>query len=231
MIIHTPAIVLKSFPYGDTSLIARCFSKNNGKISLIIKGARTRKSGKSSQFQPLSYINIIYHHKSSRKLQVLSKADFIQYWSNILDDLRSITLAMAILEITDKTLSEGDSNPEFFTILIKILQLYNEKGSNPNLLFWFFECALLSHLGFQPNLEQRELPGVLLPDPNSGPNSGIILASLLSGDINNLPNDKITKKDREVISEYLWFLLCYHFEGIIKLKSMETARKILNHSF
>ena len=46
MIINTPAIVLKSFPYGDTSLIARCFSKDNGKISLIIKGARSKKSSK-----------------------------------------------------------------------------------------------------------------------------------------------------------------------------------------
>ena len=44
MIAQTPAIVLKSFPYGETSIIARCFSKNYGKISLIVKGARTKKN-------------------------------------------------------------------------------------------------------------------------------------------------------------------------------------------
>ena len=77
MIINTPAIVLKSFPYGDTSLIARCFSKDNGKISLIIKGARSKKSSKTSQFQPLSYIDIIYHYKPNRKLQTLTKVDFL----------------------------------------------------------------------------------------------------------------------------------------------------------
>ncbi|MBT5224254.1 MAG: DNA repair protein RecO, partial [Candidatus Marinimicrobia bacterium] len=32
MITHTPAIVLKSFPYGDTSIIARCFSEYQGKV-------------------------------------------------------------------------------------------------------------------------------------------------------------------------------------------------------
>ena len=42
MIAQTPAIVLKSFPYGETSIIARCFSKNYGKISLIVKGARIK---------------------------------------------------------------------------------------------------------------------------------------------------------------------------------------------
>ena len=47
MIMQTPAIVLKSFPHGETSIIARCFSRNYGKISLIIKGARTKKKSKA----------------------------------------------------------------------------------------------------------------------------------------------------------------------------------------
>ena len=47
MIVHTSAIVLKSFPYGDTSLIAQCFSKDKGKIGVIIKGARTKKKPKT----------------------------------------------------------------------------------------------------------------------------------------------------------------------------------------
>ena len=50
MIAQTPAIVLKSFPYRETSIIARCFSKNYGKISLIVKGARTKKKSKASFF-------------------------------------------------------------------------------------------------------------------------------------------------------------------------------------
>ena len=90
MIIHTPAIVLNSFPYGDTSLIARCFTKDQGKVSLIVKGARTKTSPKSAQFQPISFIDIIYHQKSNRALQVLSKVNFRESWSRILDDLKSV---------------------------------------------------------------------------------------------------------------------------------------------
>ena len=127
MIINTPAIVLKSFPYGDTSLIARCFSKDNGKISLIIKGARSKKSSKASQFQPLSYIDTIYHYKPNRKLQILTKADFLQYWPKIIDDLHKISLSMAILELTDRTLSENDSHPELFTVLVLIMPQFWKK--------------------------------------------------------------------------------------------------------
>ena len=227
MIINTSAIVLKSFPYGDTSLIARCFSKKNGKISLIIKGARSKKASKTSQFQPLSYIDIIYNYKHNRKLHILSKVDFLEYWPNIIDDLHKITLSMAILEITDRTLSDNDSHPELFSILIKLFQSYNDKKSDPNLLFWFYECALLIHLGFRLILQKQNLPGLKLPDPNSGPYSGLILASLLSGDIKNLPGDKITKIDRKIINDYLWLSLCYHFENLHETKSIKIAKKLL----
>ena len=102
MIVHTPAIVLKSFSYGDTSLIARCFSRDYGKINLIVKGAKSKRSPKSAQFQPLSYVDLVYRNKPNRELQILSKVNFRESWPGILQDLRSITLSMAILEMTEK---------------------------------------------------------------------------------------------------------------------------------
>ena len=227
MIIHTTAIVLKSFPYGDTSLIARCFSEDKGKISLIIKGARSRKSPKSAQFQPLSYVDVIYYNKPSRELQVLSKVNFRESWPKILEDLRSVTLSMAILEMTEKTLLDEDPHPELFKALVDTLRAFNEKKADPNILFWFYECALLTHLGFQPNLDKRDFPGLTLTDPNAGPNSGLILASLLAEDIENLPTDEVTPLDRKIIGDYLWTSLRYHFDGLAKIKSMDVVRKIL----
>jgi DNA repair protein RecO (recombination protein O) len=227
MIIHTPAIVLKSFPFGDTSIIARCFSEEKGKISLIVKGARSKKSPKSAQFQPLSYVDVIYYHKPNRDLQVLSKVNFRESWQKILDNLRSVTLSMALLEMTEKTLIDEDPHPGLFQVLVNTLRAFNESRSDPNILFWFYECALLTHLGFQPNLDKREFPGLTLTDPNAGPNSGLILASLLAEDIDNLPTDEVTPTDRKIIGDYLWSSLRYHFDGLAKIKSMDVARKIL----
>ena len=58
MIINTPAVVLKSFPYGETSIIARCYTKEQGKVSLIVKGARRKKSPLAAYFQPMNYLDI-----------------------------------------------------------------------------------------------------------------------------------------------------------------------------
>jgi len=228
MTVHTPAIVLKSFPYGETSIISKCFTKEKGKVSFIVRGARSKKSSKFSHFQPLSYIDIIYNHKSKNELQTVSKVNFIEFWSNILKDLRSVTLSMTILDITEKALSLDEPFPVLFNNLKDVLRFFNKENTDPNLLFWFYECALLKNLGFQPNLEKIRLPGLSISNPNEGPNSGSILATLLAGDISQLPKDIVTPKDRHVISDYLWSLLCYHCEGMGKIKSMVTTKKILS---
>ena len=227
MIVHTSAIVLKSFPYGDSSLIARCFSKDKGKISLIVKGARSKKSSKASHFEPLSHIDVVYSYKPNRELQILSKVSFINYWSNILNDLRRVTISMAILELTEKTLSYEDPNPALYKILEEVLTTFNYGIVSSNLLFWFYECALLSNLGFKPNLEDNNLPGLILPNLNEGINSRKILSSLLSERLDNLPSDLITAKDNVIISKYLWSLLCYHFDGLHKVKFIDVTKEIL----
>ena len=228
MIVNTSAIVLKSFSYGESSLIARCFSEKNGKISLIIKGAKRIKSPKAPYFQPLSYIDIIYNHKLNRDLQVLSKVNFRQYWSKILDDLYKVSLAISILELTDKTVTENDPNPSLFLILKEVLKAYNNTLIDPKILFWFYECALLNNLGFQPNLEDPDLTGLVLPEIKNDSNCIIVLSTLLAGNINQLQKIKVSKKTSSLVSNYLWTLIDYHFEGLSTIKSFRVVKKILS---
>lgn len=228
MIVNTSAIVLKSFSYGESSLIARCFSEKHGKISLVIKGAKRIKSPKAPYFQPLSYIDIIYNHKLNRELQVLSKVNFRQYWSKILDDLYRVSLAISILELTDKTMSDNDPHPSLFLILKEVLKAYNNTLIDPKVLFWFYECALLNNLGFQPNLEDPDLAGLVLPEIKNDSNCIIVLSTLLAGNINQLQNIKVSKKTSSLISNYLWSLIDYHFEGLSTIKSFRVVKKILS---
>ena len=228
MIVNTSAIVLKSFSYGESSLIARCFSEKYGKISLVIKGAKRIKSPKAPYFQPLSYIDIIYNHKINRELQVLSKVNFRQYWSKILDDLYRVSLAISILELTDKTMSDNDPHPSLFLILKEVLKAYNNTLIDPKVLFWFYECALLNNLGFQPNLEDPDLAGLVLPEIKNDSNCIIVLSTLLAGNINQLQNIKVSKETSSLISNYLWSLIDYHFEGLSTIKSFRVVKKILS---
>ena len=124
MIINTDAIVLKTFSYGETSLISRCFTKDKGKISFIIKGAKSKKNLISPYFQPLSFINIIYKENEKRELQIVSKVSFVQIWTKIPLSLRKMSLSQSILEISVFTLEKNDPYPNLFNILIKTFQIF-----------------------------------------------------------------------------------------------------------
>ena len=65
MIKNSIAIVLKRFPYSDTSLIARCFVKDLGKVSFIVHGAHRKKSPMGAYFQPANCLNLVYYFKNN----------------------------------------------------------------------------------------------------------------------------------------------------------------------
>ena len=61
MFISTDAIILKNTPYKETSLISRLFSKEQGKISVIFKGAKRNNNNISSIIELANVINITYY--------------------------------------------------------------------------------------------------------------------------------------------------------------------------
>jgi DNA repair protein RecO (recombination protein O) len=102
MIINTSAIVLKSFPYGETSIIARCYTRDYGKVSVIVKGARRKKSPMAAYFQSMNYLDIVYYYRETRSLQSVSKATFVEIWSHLNQDLKKIAYGLSVIELTDK---------------------------------------------------------------------------------------------------------------------------------
>jgi len=228
MIVNTTALVLKTFPYGETSLISRCFTKEKGKISFIIKGAQSKKNLISPYFQPLSYIQIIYSEKESRELQIVSKVNFVNIWLKIPASLKKMTLLQSVLEITDFTLETNDPHPRLFDKLIDIINNFDKNQIKETLIFWFYECELLSEMGFRINLENNEIENYEFSNQKIEGTSLIILQQLLDKKIDQINFDKVLQKDKKTISNYLYQQLCYHFDGFEFLKSFKVARDILN---
>ena len=69
MLIKTNAIVFSTLKYGDSSLIARCYCKELGLKSFMLKSILSSKKGqlKKSLFQPLNIITLITQVKNENK--------------------------------------------------------------------------------------------------------------------------------------------------------------------
>ncbi len=230
MIIDTPAIVLKTFPYGETSLISRCFTKEKGKVSFIIKGARSKKNLVAPYFQPLSFIQIIYNENEKRDLQIVSKVHFIKIWLKISQSLKKMTLLQSILEITDFSLEINDPHPGLFESLIEVTEFYESDSINSNLAFWIYETVVLSEMGFRIDLENGDFE---LRDRDSlrikqEEECRHIIQNLINKNYEKISFKNISPREKKIISYYLYNQLCYHIEGFDRLKSFKIAKKILN---
>ena len=224
MIIDTDAIVLKTFSYGETSLISRCFTKDKGKISFIIKGAKSKKNLISPYFQPLSFINIIYKENEKRELQVVSKVSFVQIWTQIPLSLRKMSLSQSILEISDFTLEKNDPYPNLFNVLINTFQIFESGDINENILFWNYECKILSEMGFMINIEDSldsELISLKINDKIIN-----TIQKLINGNVSDIDLDTISLDNKKKISKFLYQKLCFYFEGFERLKSFRVIKDI-----
>ncbi len=216
---------MKRFPYGDTSVIAHVFARETGKVSVIAKGARRKGSNLAACFQPLSYLDIIYYHKDTRDLQTISKAEFVQTWSKFSTDLTAVTMALALVEITDKTMEHYDPHPELFDHLVAVLGEFDRGEMAKNILYWHYQLRVLSEMGFRPDIVNKDLPdyGILA----NAKNSRHILTALLANELQTIPLLRVSGNDKKTINDYIYEQFRRHIEGLRELKSLQVLRQLV----
>ena len=226
MIIDSTAIVLKRFRYGETSIIARCFVEEIGKISFMVHGAHRIKSSKAAYFQPANCIDITFYFKENRDLQTISKASFFKSWCKIPNDLKKISYALAMIELTDKCISNNDPNKNLFNYLLKSLNTIENEKNELNLIYWHYQYQLLNQLGFKPDFDQHELDYLPLPNPFKTSNTKKIFNYFANGGTGRKNNIRLETEDRKIISDYLNTCLGIHFDNLNNIKSLDMLKSL-----
>lgn len=148
-IIKTEAVVLSKLNYRETSKIAAFYTKSHGKISAIIRGARTPKSASGFKIDPLNYLQVVIYKKAGRELQLLTQADTIAYYPSIREDLEKLKYASAVLELVQSLTVEGDANQLLFRGIVRILRLMDSSADYPQILLLKFFLFMLKETGYE----------------------------------------------------------------------------------
>ena len=146
MILKNKAIFIKSFFYGDTSLISRLILNDGNKISLLIKGATSMKSNKSALFQPLNLINIDYYHKDTRDIQIYKEGTLISGFMNLRKSFDCIKYSLCMIDIIDKTLAKYSNEDIIFNLLHDCLIKMN--NDNKKIVFIYFLLLYSYYSGY-----------------------------------------------------------------------------------
>jgi DNA repair protein RecO (recombination protein O) len=152
-IIKTRAIVLRRINFGDTSRIANFFTEDQGKLSIMIKGARSPKSKIGAIVDTMNVVELIYYKKESRDIQLASQIDLLQHFANTRDDFEKLRYSSAIAELLSTLTAENEPHKKLFEGSVKILGMIDSTKENPKFLFTKYLFFLIKEIGYEFQLE------------------------------------------------------------------------------
>jgi DNA repair protein RecO (recombination protein O) len=159
MLVKTSAIVLHAFRYGESRLIADVFTRDEGRLSLILNLPRTSK-GKMRRhlFQPLTLLDIEVDLRPRLQLQSLRNARLQTPFCSIPFESSKTAITLFLAEFLYHALKGEQRNIPLYDYVessLEWLDSCNEHYANFHLVFLM---RLSRFLGFYPNLENYE-PG------------------------------------------------------------------------
>lgn len=158
MIEKVEGIVLNEKAYGETSKIINIITKEHGIIGVIAKGSRTLKSEFRVSTTKLSYCYFNISYKEN-KLSTLISADIINPLKNIRKDIKKISYASYILELTEQVIKQTHQN--IFDLMISSLIKINE-DYDAQIIMNIIELKYLDCLGVMPVLDRCSVCGSTL---------------------------------------------------------------------
>jgi DNA repair protein RecO (recombination protein O) len=148
----TLAIVLRVVDFSETSVVATLFTRDFGKIGALAKGARRPKSPFEAALDLLALCRIVFIHKKSEALDLLTEARLERRFRAASRDLSRLYAGYYVAELLQELTDTGDPHPELFDTANETL-LDLDSGQGVALGVFRFELTALRVLGHMPSLE------------------------------------------------------------------------------
>jgi DNA repair protein RecO (recombination protein O) len=249
----TEAVVLKTQPFRNASLIVTAFTRDFGKIQGLAKGIRRRCDRKDTRYhcylEPLTLDKIVYYEKNRSQLYAITQCDLLNQFQAIRRDLKKLIAASFILEFVEKGTSLSDpGTKDVYRLLVDSLEvLCLEKNIDQVLLL--FEIKFLGISGFMPQVKACARCGSKGLDAAkfSILNGGLVCRVCSAQDISavsiskgaiasmlhlakdkrlNIKRFKLTGKVEEELKGIMYEFVKMHFSG--EFKTLEFMEKVKN---
>ncbi len=148
--IRSEAIVLRHADWGEADRLVTLYTREQGKVRAIAKGARKITSRKAGHLEPFTHVQL--QLAKGRDLWVVTQADTLEAYLPLREDLMLTGNASYVVELLDRSVYEEEgANPSLFRLLADTLERLSN-GSDPWLCVRYYEMRLLDFLGFRPQL-------------------------------------------------------------------------------
>lgn len=239
MLVKINAIVLSKLKYRDNDLIVKCYTKQKGIVSYLVRGALKSQKGSSKAvyFQPLSLVLIEEQFNANRSLQGIKEIKLEFLYKSLHTDVIKSSIVMFLSEVLSTVLKEEEQNESLYEYIENTLMWldYKTEFSNFHLLFLL---NLTKYLGFYPDDQNSasayfNLSNGLFENKKdefysiSGENL-TVLKQLLGIDFDNVNSIKLNSKQRQSFLNMLLLYFELHLGDFRKPKSLQIFNQIFN---
>lgn len=151
MLYRVEGIVIRSMDYGEGNKIVTLLTKTNGKVGVLIRGAKKVKSRHASLAQPFTYGEFVFFRTSG--LGTLNSGEILDSHHTLREQLDLAAYASYVVELTDKALHEDESGAFLFEQLKACLTGLQE-GKDMQIISHLYEMRILEASGYAPELDQ-----------------------------------------------------------------------------
>lgn len=138
------AFVLHSRPWRETSLLIDLFCETSGRIALLAKGARSKRSSLKGALQPFTPLLVRYNGRGA--IKTLCNAEAVSLALPLTGS--ALYSGLYLNELLVRVLSQEMSFPALFFDYLQCLQTLAASGTSPEPALRRFELALLHNLGY-----------------------------------------------------------------------------------
>lgn len=238
MIEVTKAIVINTIKYGDTSLIATCYTEKAGIKTYILKGALSSKKGKlkPAYFQPLNQLTFTANHNNKGSLNTIRDIEVTNFYVAIYSDIKKQSIALFLAEILYYSIKEEEQNRSLFSYL-ETSFLWLDTHNNISNFHLLFLLNLTKYLGFYPetnevaNLYFDLAEGNFVKSRNINTVQGenlVQFKKLFGINFDTLHKVDFTALNRQSILSILIQYFELHLAGFKKPKSLAVLKSVFN---
>lgn len=153
MLVKTKALVLHQLKYGESRLIVDLFTREQGRLSVVLNIPKTSKGKlKRQYFQPLTLLNVELDLKPLAQLQQLRDAQLLSPFATVYSDPSKLAIAFFVSEFLYHALKDEQQNVPLFDYVESSIEWLDACGGSFANFHLVFLMRLSRFLGFYPNL-------------------------------------------------------------------------------
>jgi DNA repair protein RecO (recombination protein O) len=164
-----PALVLRRFPFGESSLVVHVLTPEAGRLALLAKGAYRTSSAFFAVFDLFDTLEVRWSAHRGQELGLATRASVRTRRAGLSGDLARYRVALGLLELAHLTGREGHEERALFRWLEGGLDLLADGRTAPEVVAVAADLALLRANGLEPALSACASCGATRDEARAGP--------------------------------------------------------------